>query len=86
MTRGTGMTRLEERLSVASGGLALDIIASQAGDGQWTLAIRNSYGVSSIWHDCFATAEDAIAAGLQAIEREGARAFMDMEGFDYLLE
>lgn len=77
---------LEERVSAVFDGIALDIIARQLTPAQWALNIRNCYGVMTTWTATFATAEAALAAGLRAIEDEGATTFMDMEGFEYLLE
>ena len=86
MTQSKGKTCLQERLSAVFDGVALDIITTEIEPGCWNLAIQNRYGMSNIWHETFATAEAATAAGLAAIEQEGAQAFMDMEGFEYMLD
>lgn len=67
-------------------GVALDIIAENAGADGWRLSIENELGIRSIWLDTFATAQAALDAGMMAIESEGVAAFQDIEGFDYLLE
>lgn len=66
-------------------GIELAVIAEQESSGQWQLAVRNPLGILSVWHECFSSAQEAINAGIEVIEKEGVAEFMDTEGFEYLL-
>lgn len=72
--------------TVIASGVQLEIVASETSDHEWQLAVLNPLGVWSCWFELFPSAPEAIEAGLKAIEAEGAEAFMDIEGFEYLLE
>ena len=45
-------------------------------DKSWTLEVVDHEGTSHVWDDLFATDKDARTAAIQAIEAEGAVAFM----------
>lgn len=66
-------------------GVELEVITELTSTREWLLVVRNPLGVMTVWNDCFPTAKEAIAAGLDAIEKEGLAEFMDLEGFEYLL-
>ena len=78
------MLETETRRSIDIGGENLEIIATELGDKEWMLAIENSYGIRSIWFELFPSADDALRAGLAAIESDGIKAFASNEGFEYL--
>ncbi len=46
----------------------------------WTLEVVDHDGTSHVWDDQFRSEKDAQTAAIQAIEREGAVAFMQGEG------
>lgn len=82
------MTRMSEQAVtklVVVDGIQLEIIAEQEGSGPWQLAVRNPLGIFSVWNERFPSAQEAISAGLEAIEKEGIAGLMDTEGFEYLL-
>lgn len=66
-------------------GARLEVIASNSGFGEWSLAVRNELGVCSNWFETFISAEAAIDAGVKAIKTEGVSEFVSVEGFEYLL-
>jgi hypothetical protein len=78
----------EDELSreISKDGATLKVIAKKISEGDWELAILNEKGISSNWLELFSTAEHAIDAGIEAIEKEGIREFVDVEGFEYLNE
>jgi hypothetical protein len=76
----------ERRQSVVMGGAKLEIIATLVKENEWMLTVVNSLGVQSTWIESFLSANEAINKGLEAIKSEGAEAFTDIEGFDYLKE
>ena len=83
------VTRNEESQltkEVTKDGVKLIVIASKLGTDEWQLSVQNEYGISSNWTDFFLSAVLAIEAGVQAIDEEGVEAFMDTEGFEYLLD
>jgi len=45
-------------------------------DGAWTLEVVDAVNTSHVWDDQFASDKDARDAAIEAIEREGAVAFM----------
>lgn len=69
---------------ISKDGVTLKVIATRIGDGEWQLAVLNEKGMSSNWLELFSTAQQAIDAAVDAIEREGVKAFVDDEGFEYL--
>lgn len=75
----------ELRKTVEIDGIKLEVIVYEVG-GEWALTIANERGIMTNWTDFFASAGEALATGLEAIESEGARAFDDIEGFEYLDE
>jgi hypothetical protein len=77
---------LEQCHTVAIGDVTLNIIAHFAGENEWELCIENEHGIKSIWTELFRSSGSAIAAGLRAIENEGAEEFSGIEGFEYLAE
>jgi hypothetical protein len=71
---------------IVIGGHKLLVCACEIANGAWELYVENSYGVRSIWFERYGSAAAALAAGRRAIADEGAAAFVDMEGFEYLLK
>jgi hypothetical protein len=71
---------------VLTGGTNLTVIATRIAKEQWQLSVQNEYGINSNWLEFFPSAELAIDAGLNAIEKEGIEPFIDTEGFEYLFE
>lgn len=78
--------KTEGSKKIVRDGVTLELIARKQWEGEWELIILNEYGVSSVWHDLFASCGEALAAGENAIDEEGTEQFTDMEGFEYLLE
>ena len=68
---------------ISKDGATLKVISTKISEGEWQLAILNEKGISSNWHELFSTAQLAIDAGIKAIEKEGVKEFVDVEGFDY---
>jgi hypothetical protein len=68
---------------ISKDGATLKIISKKFSEGEWQLAILNEKGISSNWLESFPTAQLAIDAGIKAIEEEGVKEFIDVEGFDY---
>ena len=66
-------------------GVRLKIVTEEVGENEWQLAVKNDLGISSIWYELFPTRESAVEAARKAIESEGVEAFVDTEGFEYLL-
>ena len=79
-----GFSKDELCREISKDGAVLKIISTKITDGEWQLAILNEKGISSNWYETFSTAQLAIAAGVEAIEKEGVKEFVDVEGFDYL--
>ncbi len=73
-------------LSYVAEGARLTVVAEKAGGDGWYLWIENELGVSSVWIETFATGQAALDAGVKAIESEGVAAFIEIEGFEYLLD
>jgi len=71
---------------ISKDGATLKVIATKISEAEWELAILNEKGVSSNWLESFSTAQQAIDAGIEAIEKEGVKEFVDVEGFEYLNE
>ena len=71
---------------ISKDGVTLKVISTKISEGEWQLAILNEKGISSNWYETFSTAQLAIAAGVEAIEKEGVKEFVDVEGFEYLNE
>lgn len=65
-------------------GAHLTIIATMVEENLWRLEVKNAAGISSNWLEFFPTAQAAIDAGLDALEKEGIEPFVDVEGFEYL--
>ncbi len=77
----------EDRVqTVIANGVKLEVVATKASENEWELAIVNPLGIWSVWLERYSTAQQALDAGLKAIDDEGAGSFMDIEGFDYLLD
>lgn len=55
-------------------------------DCGWFLTIQNDKGVNTNWTDCFPSAEEAIDAGLKAINEEGVGEFVACDDFAYLYD
>lgn len=81
-----GVDKNELSREISKDGATLIVTAKKISDGEWELAILNEKGVSSNWLELFSTAEQAIDAGIAAIEKEGIKEFVDVEGFEYLNE
>ena len=67
-------------------GATLLVVARKIEKEQWALSVQNEFGTTSNWLDFFAGAQQAIDAGIAAIEKEGIEPFTSIEGFEYLLE
>jgi hypothetical protein len=85
MDERTGMFEDEVWKEIEIDGITLEINVRKIDDEGWALCIVNELGIMSHWTDFFETAQDALEAGIKAIETEGVGAFVDTEGFDYLL-
>jgi hypothetical protein len=85
MPDGTGTIGDEVSKVVDIKGIRLEIVAYKIGEEQWALYVVNELGIQSHWIDIFDTAEAGITAAENAIEGEGVEAFVDSEGFEYLL-
>ena len=81
-----GFTKDELCREISKDGATLKVIATKISEGEWQLAIINEEGISTNWLDSFSTAQLAIDAGVEAIEKEGVKEFVDVEGFEYLNE
>jgi hypothetical protein len=81
-----GFNKHELCREISKDGVTLKIISTKITEGEWRLAILNEKGISSNWQELFSTAQLAIDAGLEAIEKEGVKEFVDVEGFEYLNE
>lgn len=71
---------------VIKNGASLIVIARKVEKGQWELSVQNKNGISSNWFEFFPSAQLAIDAGVNTIEKEGIEPFMDTEGYEYLFE
>ena len=71
---------------VITGGAKLIVIARKIEKGQGQLSIQNENGISSNWLEFFPSAQRAIDAGVNTIEKEGIKPFIDNEGYEYLFE
>ncbi len=79
-----GFTEDELCREISKNGATLKVISTKTSEGEWQLAILNEKGISSNWLELFPTAQLAIDTGIEAIEKEGAKEFVDVEGFEYL--
>ena len=71
---------------VIQGGAKLIVIARKIEKEQWQLSVQNENGISSNWLEYFPSAQLAIDAGIDTIEKEGIEQFIDAEGYEYLFE
>lgn len=53
-------------------------------ENAWTLEVVDAEGTSHVWDDTFATDKDARNAAIQALESEGAVAFMHGDNVTHL--
>ena len=67
-------------------GVCLQIVAFRIGEAGWQLYIENELGIRTNWIETFASAEAALTHGAEAIEVEGIAPFVEIEGFEYLLD
>jgi len=81
-----GFSKDELSREISKDGATLKVIATKISEGEWELAILNQKGISSNWLELFSTAQQAIDAGIEAIQKEGVKEFIDVEGFEYLNE
>ena len=84
MERDKGLSRDELITEVTLDGINLIVIANKIENEEWQLSIQNEYGVASCWIEYFPTAQNAINAGLLAIQNEGVEEFANIDGFEYL--
>ncbi len=77
---------LERCHTVTIDDVTLKVIAQLVEDNEWELCIENAHGIKSIWTEWFNSGDDAIRAGIEAIEKEGGREFASADGFEYLLD
>jgi hypothetical protein len=68
---------------VIKDGANLIVIARRVEKGQWQLSVQNKNGISSNWLEFFPSAQLAIDAGVNTIEKEGIEPFIDAEGYEY---
>ncbi len=71
---------------VIKSGAKLIVIARKIEKEQWQLSVQNENGISSNWLEYFSSAQLAIDAGVDAVEKEGIEPFIDAEGYEYLFE
>lgn len=71
---------------VIKGGVNLIVIARKIEKEQWQLSVQDENGISSNWLDFFPSAQLAIDAGVNAIQKEGIESFTDTEGYEYLFK
>jgi hypothetical protein len=71
---------------VLKDGAILIVIARKVENEKWQLLVQNEYGISSNWLELFSSAQLAIEAGVNTIEKEGIEPFIDTEGYEYLFE
>ena len=81
-----GFTEDELCREISKDGVTLKIISTRITEGEWQLAILNEKGIRTNWLQSYSTAQLAIDAGIEAIEKEGVKEFVDVEGFEYLNE
>jgi hypothetical protein len=65
-------------------GELLTVIAQKISNRERARAVQNEFGLNSNWDEFFPTAQQAIDAGIYAIENEGAQEFTSIEGFERL--
>lgn len=82
--RESGATEVTKELHIQ--GHILTVSAFYEGEAGWSLSIQNEKGIMTNWFDYFPTAEEAINAGLKAINEEGVDEFMAYEDFGYLYD
>lgn len=85
MSDRTGKIEDEVSKEIEIDGFKLEIHARRIDEEGWALCVINELGIMTHWTDLFQTAQDALEAANKAIETEGVKAFMDTEGFGYLL-
>jgi hypothetical protein len=83
MDNNNGFIEDELCRKISKDGATLKVISTKISEGEWQLAILNEKGISSNWLESFSTAQLAIDAGIKAIEKEGVKEFVDVEGFEY---
>lgn len=86
MSDKTGKFEDEMRRQVEIDGVKLEVLAFRIGDGEWVLSIINELGVATNWTDFFESAQQALDTGVEAIQSQGVGPFVDVEGFEYLLD
>jgi len=82
----SGINEDELCWEISKNGITLKVISTKIGEGEWQLVILNEQGVSSNWLEFFSTAQLAMEAGIEAIEKEGVKTFVNIEGYEYLNE
>lgn len=85
MNDRTGTLEDEVSKEIEVDGFKLEIYAHRIDGEGWALCVINELGIASHWTDLFETAQDALEAAKRAIATEGVEAFIDSEGFGYLL-
>ena len=86
MKKKTQIEEVERCQTITVDDVTLTIITQHIGDKEWELCVENTHGIKAIWTEMYESAEEAISAGLKAIETEGHEEFSGTEGFDYLQE
>ena len=71
---------------IIKSGTKLTVIARKIEKEQWQLSVQNENGISSNWLEFFPSAQLAIDAGVNAIQKEGIESFTDTEGYEYLFK
>ena len=62
---------------VERNGSTVTIDVYSAGKGGWLLEIVDKHWNSTCWNEPFETAQDALEAGIKAIEEEGIQSFIE---------
>jgi hypothetical protein len=57
-------------------GLKVKIEVNKGNHDDWILEIVDEYWNSTVWDEGFSSAEEALKAGIRAIEMEGIKAFI----------
>ncbi len=83
MDDATGFTEDAICREITEGGKRLVLWAMKVGQEKWQLSVENEHGIRSIWLEIFSTPQQAMEAGIEAIESEGIDPFASIEGFEY---
>jgi hypothetical protein len=62
---------------IEQNGLKVKIEVFRGDNDDWILEIIDEQWNSTVWDEVFSSAEDALKAGISAIEKEGIKAFIE---------